>query len=94
MLPVYRANSYLGIIDKGARTQPWLVLIDTGNNIIKPYVVKMFEPTDINNRDCVAKEIFGNVLAKPIIRFLCEKVNCFFFQNSLTLGYERKRHKD
>lgn len=63
MLPIYKAISFQKIIDKGGRTKPWLVLVDTGHDV-KPYVVKMFEPGLIHERDSVTNEVLGNVLAK------------------------------
>jgi hypothetical protein len=62
LLPVYKAISFKGIIQKGGRTKPWIVLVQT-NNGLEPYVVKLFEPGLINYKDSVANEVLGNVLA-------------------------------
>ncbi len=63
MLPVYKAVSFNGIIDKGGRTKPWSVLVDTPNGV-KPYVVKMFTSDLVQRQDSVANEVLGNVLAE------------------------------
>jgi hypothetical protein len=63
MLPVYKAISFDSIIKKGGRTKPWVVLVDTEKDV-KPYVVKFFDTAEIEQRDCVANEVIGNVLAK------------------------------
>jgi hypothetical protein len=63
MLPEYKAIAFDRIIDKGGRTKPWSVLVDTGNSV-RPYVVKMFTTQLIENRDSVTNEILGNLLAR------------------------------
>jgi hypothetical protein len=63
MLPVYRAISFDRIIDKGGRTHPWSVLVDTGAGI-KPYVVKMFSAYAASQREHVCNEVLGNALAR------------------------------
>jgi hypothetical protein len=63
MLPVYKAISFQRIIEKGGRTKPWLVLVDTGTDV-KPYVMKLFTTDHINKRDAVCGEVLGNFLAK------------------------------
>ena len=63
MLPVYKAISFNQIIDKGGRTKPWSVLVDTGNGL-KPYVVKMFPTEMVEANNSVCKEVLGNVLAR------------------------------
>ena len=63
MLPEYQAIAFDKIIEKGGRTNPWLVLVDTGSGI-KPYVAKMFTTDLIENRDSVTNEVLGNILAK------------------------------
>jgi len=63
MLPVYRAISFNGIIEKGGRTKPWSVLVQTPQGV-KPYVVKMFSDQLVHNRDSVTNEVLGYALAK------------------------------
>lgn len=63
MLPVYNAISFQRVLEKGGRTRPWLVLVNTGQRI-EPYVVKLFETAVIEQNDSVTNEVIGNVLAK------------------------------
>ncbi len=63
MLPIYQAESFRRVLDKGGRTKPWLVLVRTEEGTM-PYVVKLFEPDAIAGRDAVANEVLGNVLAR------------------------------
>jgi len=63
MLPVYKAVSFRNILEKGARTKPWLVFAKTETGL-KPYVVKVFDTQLIEFRDSVTNEVLGNILAK------------------------------
>jgi hypothetical protein len=63
MLPVYNAITFHSIIQKGARTKPWIVIVNA-NGELKPYVVKFFSWDEIEARDSVANEVLGNILAK------------------------------
>jgi hypothetical protein len=63
MLPVYNAISFQRVLEKGGRTKPWLVLVDTGQRV-EPYVVKLFTKELIGEKDSVANEVIGNILAK------------------------------
>lgn len=63
MLPVYKAILFDKIVDKGGRTNPWSVLVDTGQGL-KPYVVKMFPTAMVDTSNSVCKEVLGNVLAR------------------------------
>jgi hypothetical protein len=72
MLPVYNAITFQSIIQKGAKTKPWVVLVNA-NGEIKPYVVKFFDHQEIEARDCVANEVLGNILAKE---FSLSAPNC------------------
>lgn len=63
MLPVYKAISFVKVLEKGGRTKPWLVLVHTGQQV-RPYVVKLFDSEGIAKRDAVANEVMGNVLAR------------------------------
>lgn len=62
MLPVYKAISFRGIIQKGGRTKPWIILVQTDSGL-EPYVVKLFETGLINFKDSVTNEVLGNVIA-------------------------------
>jgi hypothetical protein len=63
MLPVYHAISFQRVLEKGGRTKPWLVLVNTGERV-QPYVVKLFDSALIEKNDSVANEVIGNVLAR------------------------------
>lgn len=63
MLPVYKAIQYNGKYTKKNRNNPWLITVDTGAEL-KSYVVKLFSTKSIENHDCVAKEVLGNLIAK------------------------------
>ena len=63
MLPIYQAESFRRVLDKGGRTKPWLILVRTEAGTV-PYVVKLFEPNAIADRDAVANEVLGNILAR------------------------------
>ncbi|HEV9035728.1 MAG TPA: hypothetical protein VGQ51_03885, partial [Puia sp.] len=63
MLPIYKAKIFNGIIEKGGRTKPWSVLVDTGSGA-KQFVVKMFPAQLVHARDSVTNEVLGYALAK------------------------------
>jgi len=63
MLPVYKAIQFVGVITKGARNEPWIVIVRTPNGL-KHFVVKLFDADFIETSDCVANEILGNILAR------------------------------
>src|SRR5690349_19386216 len=63
MLPVYNAISFVRILEKGGRTKPWVVVVQTPTGL-KSFVVKLFETSLIDYRDSVTNEVAGNILAK------------------------------
>jgi hypothetical protein len=63
MLAVYRAISFQRVLERGARTKPWLVLVQTRDRV-ESYVVKLFDTSQIIEKDSVANEVIGNVLAR------------------------------
>jgi len=48
---------------QGGRTKPWLILVETDNYGIQPYVMKLFDTINLNARDHVTAEVIGHVLA-------------------------------
>lgn len=46
MLPVYKAISFERIMT-GGRTKPWLILAETDNYGIQPYVMKLFDTINL-----------------------------------------------
>jgi hypothetical protein len=63
MLPIYKAKVFNGIIEKGGRTRPWSVLVDTGRGA-KQIVVKLFTAQLVQTRDAVTNEMLGYALAR------------------------------
>jgi hypothetical protein len=63
MLPVYSAISFIGIIDRGGKSKPWIVLVDRNGTPV-PYVVKLFFKEEIDEGEKAVKEVLGNVMAK------------------------------
>lgn len=55
------------VLDKGGSTKPWLVELLEASDVLAPYVVKVFTPRQIQQQNAVAKEVYGNVLAKALI---------------------------
>jgi hypothetical protein len=47
----------------GGRTKPWLILAETDNYGIQPYVMKLFDTINLEARDHVTAEVLGHVLA-------------------------------
>jgi hypothetical protein len=63
MLPVYNAISFQSKIEKGGRTQPWVVFVEEEEEI-KPYVVKFFFKEQEDERHSVVNEVICNHLAQ------------------------------
>ena len=63
MLPIYKAISFQGIIEKGGRTKPWVVLVDVNGTPV-PYVVKLFKKEEIDEGEKVVNEVMGNAIAR------------------------------
>lgn len=47
----------------GGRTKPWLILVETDNYGVQPYVMKLFDTINLDARDHVTAEVVGHVLA-------------------------------
>jgi len=62
LLEVFSATSFEGILDKGGRTKPWVVLVNENGNP-SPFVMKLFHTAEIDKRSSVANEVVGSVLA-------------------------------
>lgn len=63
MLPVYDAISFVSRVEKGGRTQPWVVLVKEKDDV-RPYVVKFFEVEQEEARHSVVNEVIANALAQ------------------------------
>ena len=59
-----RPVRFAGYIEDGGSTKPWIVLLSGQEENSEPYVVKLFTPRNIEQQHAVAKEVYGNVLAK------------------------------
>lgn len=58
------ATDFRGIVPKGGSTKPWVVEAIDSTGATDLYVVKMFTPKQVRQQNAVAKEVFGNVLAR------------------------------
>ena len=65
-MKIYPAIEYLGTIEKGGSTRPWLVEVLTDSGEPDTYVVKMFTSDQVRQMNAVAKEVFGNILAAAL----------------------------
>jgi hypothetical protein len=63
-LKILEAITLHSVIEKGGSTYPWVVLVQGDETNLAPYVVKLFTPKQIQQQNAVAKEVFGNILAK------------------------------
>jgi hypothetical protein len=75
MLPVYKVTSFIKVLEKGGRTQPWVVTVDAGGEI-RQFVLKIFDEEAEDKRGHVVNEVLGYALAKqfdlPIPQALIE----------------------
>lgn len=90
-MKIYPAIQYLGTLEKGGSTRPWLVELLTNDNGPETYVVKMFTTTQINQHFAVAKEVFGNVLANALFLSVPEAVLARFTPDFLSTLPEEAR---
>lgn len=63
-LKVLKAIALQNIIEKGGSTYPWVVLVKEDETKLAGYVVKVFSVRQVEQQNAVAKEVFGNELAK------------------------------
>lgn len=63
-LPILTATDFRGIVPKGGSTKPWVVEAMHHSGIMDLYVVKMFTPRQVQQQNSVAKEVYGNDLAR------------------------------
>lgn len=64
MLPIHNAIVFDNRITQHTRTQPWIVITQDGNDVVEPYVVKLFTYAENSDRQTVAREVFANVIAR------------------------------
>lgn len=65
MVPIYKAQTFERIIEKGGRNKPWIVSVDTPIGI-EPYVVKLFSIKDIQTENALCKEVYGSAYAREL----------------------------
>ena len=63
-LKIYRAATFIRVIESGGSTYPWVVLVADENSRLQKFVVKLFTPRQMADIHPVAKEVFGNLLAR------------------------------
>lgn len=61
MLPIYQAQAFDKVL-RGGSTYPWVVLVKVGG-IDVPYVVKIYKKKHVDDTFCVAKDVYGSILA-------------------------------
>ncbi|MCD7898604.1 MAG: hypothetical protein LUH22_01630 [Bacteroides sp.] len=95
-LPIYKATSFNYIIPKGGHSKLWIVSVNAKGKL-KPFVVKLYQTTDIEDNNKMTAEVLGCLLAKEfnlttstpaIIEFTSEfreslNVECSRILNSL-----------
>jgi len=65
-LQIYEAINFDKIIESGGSTYPWLVVVIDSDMKPCKYVVKLFTERQMNQQNPIAKEIFGNILAREL----------------------------
>jgi len=68
LLPIYQAIEYKETILLGGSTYPWYVILSVKDKPVD-YVVKVFNKKQLQQNPAVAKEVYGNILAKEFDLF-------------------------
>jgi hypothetical protein len=64
MLPIYEALEVIEVIsEKAGHTKPWVVSAKTPDGV-KLFVTKLYSTFDVNQSNCVTKEVICNLLAR------------------------------
>ncbi|MEA5402074.1 hypothetical protein VB776_04040 [Arcicella sp. DC2W] len=63
-MQIYEAISFQEIVDAGGSTYPWRVLVVDEHKHIRPFLAKIFTKRQLIQQHAIAKELFGNVLAR------------------------------
>lgn len=66
MLEICETVEFLGILNKGGSTYPWLVNLLDDEQAVSTFVVKIFTHRQIEQQNAVTKEVFGNLLAHQL----------------------------
>lgn len=65
-MKIYPAISFRDTLEKGGSTQPWVVDLLTDEGIPTAFVVKMFNSKQVRQQNAIAKEVYGNILARAL----------------------------
>lgn len=63
---VLKPVEFHGYIEQGGSTKPWKVSLLQNDGVTAPYVLKVFTRNNIIQYQAVAKEVYGNILAKEL----------------------------
>ncbi len=63
-MQTFEAISFQRIIDSGGSTNPWRVIIGDDKGNMRDFVVKLFTERQMEQQHPIAKEMFGNLLAR------------------------------
>lgn len=63
-MQIYEAISFQKIVDSGGSTYPWRVMVVDENKQQREFLAKMFTERQLSQQHAIAKELFGNVLAR------------------------------
>jgi hypothetical protein len=63
-LQIYEAISFQTIVDSGGSTYPWRVMVVDDKKQQREFLAKMFTERQLSQQHAIAKELFGNVLAR------------------------------
>ena len=61
-IPVFKAYRFINPLGGGS-TRPWLIEVDTGKEKPELYVMKLFREQDMAQRNYLAHEVMGSLLA-------------------------------
>lgn len=63
MLPIYKATSFIKILEEGGHTKPWLIEIEVEEQQNKVVVMKLYTTYQVEQKNTITSEIIGNILA-------------------------------
>lgn len=94
-MEIFLATDLLEILEKGGSTYPWMMKLEnprTGEQ--GHYIVKMFTHKQITEQNAVAKEVYGNVLARAFGLPVPRAVLARFTPDFLTTLSDEARNKN
>lgn len=96
-LKIFNATRFIGVIERGGSTMPWKVYLQEEDGIARPYVVKVFRKTHIEQMQSTGKEIIGNLIANELGLYVPDMALANFddnFINYVLDDQQRKRLMD